>query len=393
MMRKILSRIGLACLALVMLFSFAGCASDAERVVATAGDQEIYYDEYYFLAMTRLAQLKLEYGEEAMSNPEARAKLEKFVADNLLTESHALLAIARSLGVDIEDDKIADNTDAHMAGILAAEPFLGDREAYLQSLREAYLTERYVRTFVAVHNYLSIEVIKALLENGTLDSSDAAALSFLRSDDVIRVRQVEIKEIVVGDKTILSAEQAKQKAQMLRDQVAQAADRDAAMREAMQSSLDTSGLASDGIYLARGEMEDAYEQAAFGLENNYDVSEVLEHEDGYVFMMLLPKDEQYMQENLEELKGKTYYIVLNRMIQKWLAENPLSMTTFGESLDPAELEVIDPEEDTTWLIVIPVAAAVLLVVIGVFVIRVLVLRDRVKKGKPIVGKKKKFAKK
>ena len=110
MKKKILLRLVLMCLALVTLFSFAGCSaartvhasSNADKVVATAGELEIFYDEYYYLAMTRLQQLKLEYGEDAMSNPEAKAKLEQFVAENLLTESHALLAIGLSLGINVE---------------------------------------------------------------------------------------------------------------------------------------------------------------------------------------------------------------------------------------------------------------------------------------------------
>ncbi len=396
MKKKILSRLCLVCLALITLLSFAGCSaartvrasSNAKKVVATAGDLEILYDEYYYLAMTRLQQLKLEYGEDAMSNPEAREKMEKFLAENLLTESHALLAIGLSLGIDINKGSIAESVNSQMEEIIA-ETFAGDRDVYIESLREGYLTDRYIRTFVAIENYLSVEIIKLLLENGTLDDSDEAAMAFLNSDDFIRVRQVYIESAYAG-----GDEKAKAKAEALHATVA-AATTDEARNEAMLSVMSESRDFNDvgnGHYFARGEMTPEYEATVFALPI-YGVSEVIEVEGGYAFVMRLPKDEQYMKDNLEELKGKTYYVVLNQMIDEWLAENPLMMTSFGESLDPAALEPIEPDGGEGWLITIPLIAGGVAVIVAIFVIRVLMLRAKVKKGKQKAamgyGKKKK----
>lgn len=404
MKKKILSRLCLLCLALAVLVTFAGCSaartvhasSNASRVVATAGDVEILYDEYYYLAMTRLQQLKLEYGEDAMSIPEAREKLNAFVRENLRTESHALLAIGASLGIDVEKGEIASSVDEHMASILE-ETFAGDREAYIQSLREGYLTDRYIRTFVAVENYLSVEIIKALLQNGTIDDSDEAALTFLNGDGLIRVRQVVIKELVNGDgKVILSLDAAKAKAEALRATVLSATTdtaRDAAMFVAVGESLsaDTTG---DGFYFARGELKEEIEDEVFALPL-YGVSEVFEVEDGYAFVMRMPKDEQYLKENLNTLKSKAYYVTLNEMIDRWMQENPMVLTSFGEALDPTELEVIEPDGREGWMIAIPLVVCGIVLVLAIFVIRVFVLRARLKSGKPMkkAGKKKKSAKK
>ncbi len=332
-----------------------------------------------------------------MSTPEAREKLENFVADNLCTESHALLAIGLSLGIDVEEGEIADTVDDHMSAILE-ETFAGDRDAYIQSLREGYLTDRYIRTFVAVENYLSVEIIKALLQNGTLDSSDEAALAFLNSDDFIRVHQVVIKEVLdKNGKPVLSLEDAKKKAEALREAFVTAEtdeDRDTALLEAMGESSDLSDTTGKGLYYARGELVKDYEDMMFALPL-YGASEVFEVEDGYAFVMRMPKDQQYMQENLGALKSKTYYVTLNKMIDDWMEKNPPVMTSFGKSLDPAALESIEPDGGEGWLIAIPLIAGGALVIVGIFVIRVFVLRSRLKKGKPMRGtnKKKKSAKK
>lgn len=396
MIKKILSRLCLVGVALAMLLCFTGCSgarsvrasSNASRVVATAGDIEILYDEYYYLAMTRLAQLKLEYGEDAMSNPEAREKLESFVAQNLRTESHALLSIGKSLGIEVDEGELADTVDEHMNAILE-ETFAGDRDAYIQSLQEGYLTDRYIRTFVAVENYLSIEVIKVMLQNGTLDDSDETALAFLNSDDFIRVRQVFIESAYAG-----GDEKARLKAETLRATVTAAATDDArneAMLGVMSESRDFTDV-GNGHYFARGEMTADYEAAVFALPI-YGVSEVLAVEGGYAFVMRLPKDQQYIQENLGTLKSKTYYVTLNKMIDEWMEENPLVMTSFGESLDPAALESIEPDGGEGWLIAFPLVAGGILLVVGIFVVRVLVLRARLKSGKPLRATSKKFVKK
>ena len=397
MKKKILLRLVLVCLALVTLFSFAGCSaartvhasSNADKVVATAGELEIFYDEYYYLAMTRLQQLKLEYGEDAMSNPEAKAKLEQFVAENLLTESHALLAIGLSLGINVEKGDIADNVDAQMEDILT-ETFAGDRGAYIESLREGYLTDRYIRTFVAVENYLSIEVIKELLNNGTLDDSDEAAMAFLNGDDVVRVHQVVISEITDAKGNVVrSKEAAKGKAEALRAaflSAATAKDRNDAFLAAMGESSDYSDTTGNGLYYARGELTKDYADMVFALPL-YGASEVFEVDSGYCFLMRLPKDEQYMKDNLGDLKTKSYYVVLNQMIEKWMAENPLVMTSFGESLDPAALDVIEPDGGEGWVVAIPLIAVGVAVIAAIFVIRVFTLRARVKNGKALQVKK------
>lgn len=387
MKNKILLRVCAFLALLAALLSLGGCAmrtvrpsSNAEKVVATAGGIDILYDEYYYLAMTRIRQLKVEFGEDALSDPAVCEKLRKFVAENLLTESHALIALGRTYGIDIEEGSIADSVQAHMEDIME-QTFAGDRDAYIESLWESYLTDRYIRTFVAVENYLGTEIVKEMLKKGELDSSDAAAMDRLHSDDFIRIRQVFIESDYSG-----GAEKAKKKAEDLRAVVAAAttdAARNDAMLEAMMESRDFTDV-GDGLYFARGEMEKSFEEAAFALPL-YGVSEVIEVDGGFTFLMRLPKVESYMQEHLETLKDKSYFITLNEKLDAWLAANPLKMTSFGESLDPTALEVIEPDGGEGIFAVIWIGVAVVVLLLGVWVARVLLLRRKLK-GKKLPAK-------
>ena len=188
--------------------------------------------------------------------------------------------------------------------------------------------------------------------------------------------------MLIENKYSGGAEKAKKKAEELRATVAAATTneaRDDAMVKAMSQSRDFTDV-GDGVYYARGEMKDTFEQAAFSLPL-YGVSEVIEVDGGYTFVMRLPKVQSYLEKNLESLKTKSYFLVLNEKLDKWLAENSLEMTAFGKSLDPTALEAIEPDGGEGIFTVIWVGGVVVGVLATVWVARVLLLRRSLKKGK------------
>lgn len=368
MNRRIASRLLALALTLLLLLSFAGCATvgarpsaNARRVVATAGEIEITYDELYYLANSRIRDLKAEHGEDALSDPAVMAELESFVRENLFARSHVLIALAEEYGISMDRGDIAAAIDARLQKVLD-EDFEGDREAYIESLNEAFLTERYVRTFIAVEDFLPNEIIKAMLEKGELDDSDAAGKAFVEGEDLIRVNQVLIEQ-----RNYVSPEAARAKAEELRAKVAAVAD-PAARVDAMRSAMQFSTYIDEGygLYFARGEMTEAFESTAFSLEL-YGVSEVMEQNGDYYFLMRMPKEAAYMEENFEVLKQKSYFVALNTAVETRYAALTLEMTEFGEGLDLTDLDEIDAAggELMMKLLAVGIGVAVLLVVLFV----------------------------
>jgi hypothetical protein len=99
----------------------------------------------------------------------------------------------------------------------------------------------------------------------------------------------------------------------------------------------------------------------------YGVSDVIEVEDGYCFMMRLEKQEDYIKKNFEALKNQTYLIELNKMVAECRAQMTLKKTALGESIDLLKLAPIDANAGgRVWIIALIGAAAVLAagVVIG-----------------------------
>ena len=356
---------GLVCLLLCAAMLFvSGCSAarvarpsaKANKAVATAGNMEIPYENLYYVTMTRIAELKRTYGEDVLNDPAQVEALKTFVWQNLVTRAEALIDLGREYGLEVDEGEIADSVQSDMEAILE-NTFENDRKAYIESLNAEYLTDNYVRTYLAVEDYLPKALVEEMLQKGVIDDSDETARALMDSDDFMRVRQVLIEVRNYG-----SAEEALARAEELRAKVAAKEtneDRSFAMLDAMMYSTDLD-MTGHGTYFAKGEMSADYEAAVSTLPL-YGVSEVIEVKNGYCFMMRLPKDNAYVEENFQELKEKVYYVELNRMVDERLATMTVTSTEYGDSLDLMDLPPIDADGGEA-AFVISVVLSVLMVV-------------------------------
>lgn len=370
-------------LALVMAASLCGCSASgtmrptarANRVVAKAGDIEITYDSLYYVTMTRIKELKTVYGEDALSDPQRCAELDAFVKANLLTRAEALISIGYDYGLDIEKGDIASNVQTEIDAILQGS-FEGDEDAYAEGLNEMFMTDRYLRAYLATENYLGSALVNEMLMRDEIDDSDEKAWELIRSEDFLHTVHVFIDrgngKTDEENRANAAALQAKIAAKTTNE------ERYAEMRKELGGAYnnDYFDLLGNGYYFAKGETEKAYEDAAFAL-NEYEVSPVIEGFDGYYIIMRLPKDETYINEHFQELKEKTYYVKLNDMVDQRLASMTLEMTNYGEKLDLLDLPPIDADGGEGAF----VAAIVISCVIGCGALFAVVYMISKKKGK------------
>ncbi|MBO5354786.1 MAG: hypothetical protein J6B09_01810 [Clostridia bacterium] len=336
-------------LALVMAVSLCGCSSSgamrptaiANKVVARADDIDITYDSLYYVTMTRIKELKIVYGEDALADPQRCAELETFVKANLLTRAEALISIGHEYGLDIEKGDIAANVQAEIDAMLQGS-FEGDEDAYAEGLNAMFMTDRYLRAYLATENYLSKAIISEMLMRDEIDDSDETARNLINSDSFLHTVHVFIDR--GNGKT---DEENRANAAALQARVA-AKTTSEERYEQMRKELggvynnDYFDLLGNGYYFTRGETERVYEDAAFAL-NDYEVSPVIESVEGYYIVMRLPKDENYIADHFQELKEKTYYVKLNEMVDQRLSTMTLEMTNYGERLDLLELPPIDAD--------------------------------------------------
>ena len=382
MKRNLMIRTAAFLLLAVMLCTLVGCSaartmrasSNARKVVATAGDIEILYDELYYLTNTRIAELKEVYGEDVLDSDEARAELVEFVWSNLLTREHALRAVGAEYDIYVNKGEVGQSVNERMEEVLETN-FEGDRDAYADSLNASDLTDRYVRNFLATNGYMASEIVMAMLQAGEIPDTDAYALEVMQGDDFIRTVQVFISRDNGRDDATnkANAEKIAAKLQAITDD----AERYTAMRQEIGGAYnnDYTDTLGNGYYFAKGEMERSYESVALAL-SDYEASDVLETMDGYYIIMRLPKDEAYIKENFAELKSKSYYVALNEKVDAMLATMTLQKTELGETLDLFDLPEIDAKGGEGLVVVLVVALCVLGAGVVIFLLRVLLLRRR-----------------
>lgn len=343
---KIFMRVAVFLLSALLLFSFSSCSVSGQlhaspragKTVAKAGNVKILYEELYYFAMNKRAEMVAEEGEHVFDDPEKRTELENFVWGKLLTRETALRSVGEDYGLSVYDGELSDNIKNDIDA-LVRENYNGDRKTYVRALEGGYLTDHYLRMIVGVSDYLSASIVLNMMKRGEVDTSDEAVWKAARSSALIRTIHVFLS----NDNGRTDAEN-RANAEALAARVAAVgsdAERLAAMRTEVGGKYnnDFGDTTGDGYYFGRGEMESAYEDAAFALPL-YGVSGAVKGSGGYYVIMALPKEESYLENHLEELKDALCYVELNNRVDARLAEMKLEKTAFGSSLDLLNLPPI-----------------------------------------------------
>lgn len=330
----------------------------ATKAVATVGDVEILYEELYFITMNYINELKLTYGENALEDEAHRAELERFVWENLRSREAALISLGREYGIDIDSGDMESSVNAQIEQMVASA---GDRGAYIENLTKLHATDHYMRKYLAVSEHLANAIVLEMLRRGELVTDDAAVLETIKSDAFIRTVHVFIDKT----STAYTAEEHRAHAAHLQAEIAAKttnAERYAAMAEAIGGKYnnDFGDVLGHGYYFTHGEMEGAYEAAAFAL-SEYEVSNVVETAKGYYIIMRLPKDEEYIADHFEILKNQSYFVLLNKKVDERLSGMTLQKTKFGQGLVLTKLPAIDTDGGSTMIVVFSVIGGVLLV--------------------------------
>ena len=353
---------------MLLLISLTSCSAAspvyasprAKKVVATVGDVEILYEELYFITMHYIEELKRAYGENALDDQARRDDLDAFVWASLVSRETALISLGYEYGLDVHKGDIADSVQEIMDSVIE-QNFAGDRKAYIEDLAKTYMTDHYARQYFGVENYLANSIVIEMAERGELVTDEATVLATLNGDKFIRTVHVFISN---SNKMYTDAENRAHAAE-IQATIAACSDNDAryeAMCDAIGGKYnnDFGDPLANGYYFTHGEMENAYEAAAFALAE-YGVSDVVEAEDGYYIIMRLPKDTTYINEHFETLRDKSYFVTLNQKVDEKLATMTLTKTNFGKGLDLANLTPIDPDGGNQLIITVAIVAGVVLV--------------------------------
>jgi parvulin-like peptidyl-prolyl isomerase len=354
-----------------MVFPLASCSKDLFkgvesteeelRAVGTVADYEVLYDELYYLIMSCKDMMKNKYGEEIWkdesSADEYGDELREMVLERI-TANYAVLTLCEEYGyknalsksdvVEYVNDEIDNMIYAFAAqngikvelgesltGKLTYKYEKGGRAKAYEIFKEAlvltYLNERVMRLTLGTEFAFGelTDILTGKKEEIIYKEADIEAFMF--SDNFICTRHILIQNDKGDD---IAANRA------LAEEAYQKYLSGESMDKLMGSKYneDVTMAPSVGYYFTHGEMDEAYEKAAFALEVG-EVSGIVETDDGFFIIERREKSSTYMLGNFEILAQQITYALVNQKVTDRQDELSLEMNDFGKSLDFVKIAV------------------------------------------------------
>lgn len=299
-----------AVLALCCLLACVGCAyepiestEEQARAVGKIGDYFIRYEELRYLTMTFKRQFEQTYGEGIWESSDTaeqyRAELEAAVM-SALTHDAAVQTLCRESGFGIED---ADITSAAREYIAKFVDELGSMRKYERYLEENYMTDAFMRQTVAI-DYMINGLKYAYIESELISDDFNEIYDAIMHDEIFcRTRHIFVSEQTEGARERIDAAYA---------ELEDGADFVAVME---RYNEDTAVDSEAGTYFTYGEVDEYYEETAYGLAYG-EYSHVINTAGGYIIIERHKPDAQYVMLNYQELTDRYQYAVLELMISE-----------------------------------------------------------------------------
>lgn len=305
------------------------------KTVATCNGYDILYEELRFVTMFYKDALTDSYGPDIWNDPataeQYREELETLVLENL-NENYVVLSTCRNLGIPTESSDMDDYVDKKMKEL---QDSFESKKEYREWLEEHWMTEHYMRFSIGI-SYLESAIYYTLLDNDIYEYRHDNIGDFLDyvefSGDYVRTIHVYIENVDGEDPAENLA-----KAQEISDALQNASDFDerrSLMSQYIGSAVndDLQSITGDGYYFTRGEMDEDYEKAAFGLEIG-DVSEPVVCKGGNFVLMRLSLEEEYIIKNAQNLLNNYHSVCLGIYEDQFRPDCVIQFNEYGKTID------------------------------------------------------------
>lgn len=314
-------------------------AADRETV-ATCNGYEIPYEELRFVTLFYKDMLEGKYGKGIWDDPataeEHRAELEELVQEKL-NENYVVLSTCRGLGIPTESRDMDQYVDEQIKSLKAE---FGSKKEYREWLDEHWMTEHYMRFNIGI-SYLESAIYYTLLDNDLYTYRHDNIGEFLDyvefSGDYVRTLHVYIENTEGEDPAANLA-----RAQEISDTLQAIVD-DEERRMKMSEFIgskdndDLQTVSGDGYYFTRREMDEAYENAAFGLEI-WEVSDPVVCSGGNFIIIRLPMVEEYIIKNAQNLLNNYHSVCLSIYEDQHRPDCVVVFNEYGQSIDLVALK-------------------------------------------------------
>jgi len=309
------------------------------KVVGVCDSYEIKYEELRYITLLHRESLEKTLGKyDSLSKSDQeyfRTELEKRVEDDL-KNNYAVLSLCDKYEIDT-DSRAANNYVQDAIENLVENEFGSSKDKYIEWLRKNNLTDSFLRLMYKV-NYLENELLDYFVDKKIdIEFDSETKNDFI--DYVMKtegwVRTIHLyypsvhpwsiegnvpPEILEVDaeyiKKIVSEYDALKSIQKAYDNISNAKNDDERLYIMQKSEISKAPtteytISGNGLYFTYGQMGEAYEDAAFGIDI-YEASEIFEMNDGYYIVMRLPLNEDDVQKRVDDLLKQYQYAALKK---------------------------------------------------------------------------------
>lgn len=279
-----------------MLFS-AACGSsdivksskDDKQTVMTIGNYDVSRELFqYFLMNYAYSISNDESSEIDWTIPENASELKESVMASLY-DIYGVLAVAKEYGITPDSSTVKQQTENEFASYLAS---YADEEAFRSDLMSMNMTDSVLK-FILSAMECSEQLFYTMINNGEIPSDNDEIMKIMKTDELIRVRQIFIEkshDSSDADKLALI--------QSLHDRAVNGEDFGELIDEYGNDWQMFSN--PDGAYITKYQNLIPFEKAAFSLGIN-EISDVVETTAGYSVILRLEKEEDYINEHFDDL--------------------------------------------------------------------------------------------
>jgi len=319
-MKKTLKLLSLT-LALIMSVSvLAGCfgrkkgeppvSTSDKRVVMTLGGYNVTYDFYRYLFHN--TKDFLSNGDENYWNQEGNdiEKVKEYIIDSL-NDTYAMFALA-----DKYDIKLTDSEKSYIDSIIEQSKGTMSDEDFEKSLNESYMTEELYRFILEIQQLELLVYDYIISEDSGIIFADDKTVKNAVNNDFVRATHILF---------IFADEKESTEKMALAEQVLQRLKNGEDFETLKEEFSEDTGLKGNahGYYFIRGAYDNAFEDTAFNLKVG-EMSEIITSDIGYHIVKRLPLEEDYIDDNLEDLRSQyltsKYYEIIEETQKNFKTE-------------------------------------------------------------------------
>ncbi|MBE6548012.1 MAG: hypothetical protein E7667_03935 [Ruminococcaceae bacterium] len=312
------------------------------RVVGQVGEYDIYYDEFSYLVGIHRSDIENKYGEVDWNGDSEASKkaVNELTAAVLrdIEQIYVVLELCEEHGIKTDERKINKQVNEKIQSVIDTS-FGGERDGYYDWLEKNNLSDAYYR-LVCKMNILEEQLLEKLISDGdyikyNIDNRVDFSKYVSENDEAMCSVHIYYPKIykkytrnedgqIVSYMADVSAQTKAEAAEALTE-IRAAKNNDERMEifnKFVGNKYMVEGITmetTDPIYFWEGLMDDEYEDAAEEL-GEYQVSDVVETEDGYYIIMCMPKNTDYIKANADTLlsryQGAKLLSLENKMAEK-----------------------------------------------------------------------------